>query len=74
MTLPSVNHFLSPEERAINSLAYYGEFFANLDFDDGYRSILLRELLAYMRSFQDDHIDITLIHDESISTLMDDIS
>jgi len=51
---PSTNAFISDEERRIKTLAYYGEFFANLDFDDGFRSIILKQLLTYIENLEID--------------------
>jgi hypothetical protein len=50
--LSLINHFQSPRDQEISKLAYYGEFFANLDLDDGYKTILYQLLIEYIGSLQ----------------------
>jgi hypothetical protein len=52
-SLSLINHFQSPRDQEISKLAYYGEFFVNLDLDDGYRTILYQLLIEYISSIQD---------------------
>ena len=56
----SINAFLSPEENRIKKLAYYGEFFANLDFDDGFKSIVYKALERYILSLDIENIRFDL--------------
>ncbi|NUJ98202.1 hypothetical protein HGA92_05460 [Candidatus Gracilibacteria bacterium] len=42
------NTFLSPEEREKRNLAYYGEFIALRDFDDGWENSLYKKALNYI--------------------------
>ena len=67
ITTPSKNAFLSDEERRIRTLAYYGEFFANLDFDDGFTSIALHYLLTYISTI--DKPNIVCTQDETSSMI-----
>jgi len=60
---PSTNAFISDEEKRIRTLAYYGEFFANLDFDDGFKSIVLKQLLDYISSLET--VDISCEQEET---------
>ena len=63
ITTPSKNGFIPNEDRRIKALAYYGEFFANLDFDDGFKSIVLKQLLDYISNL--DTTDISCHKEET---------
>ena len=47
------NMYLSEKEHEIQSLAYYGSFFASLDFSDAWKSIFYKQLCDFIVSNTD---------------------
>jgi len=42
------NSFENPQQKAIRSFAFYAEFIASIDFDDGWKSVVMPQLLGYL--------------------------
>ena len=67
---PTENAFIPSEEKRIKNLAYYGEFFANLDFDDGFKTIAYKALERYILSLNIENVTFDL----SVAEISTDIS
>ncbi len=59
----SKNTFLSPQEQQKRSHAYYGEFFAVKNFDDGWEQNLYNKVLQYLQTILDGEISIQVYDD-----------